>query len=57
MNITLELLYICDFNFVRYTEENFEFNKRIFFGMDDHLIRKFSKKFIFFISFAISFIL
>ena len=55
MNNTLESLYICDFSFVRY-KKNLEFYERILSGMDDHLIKKFSKKFIFFIYLIISFI-
>ncbi len=35
-------IYIYGFNFVKNIEENFEF-KRIFSGMNDQLIKKFSK--------------
>ncbi len=42
---------------ILYGKENFEFNKRILFSIDNYLIRKFLKEFLFFISFAISFIL
>ena len=54
MNSAFESLYICDFSFVSDIEENLEFYKRIFSSMDDHLIRKFSKEFLFFISLVIS---
>jgi hypothetical protein len=37
-----------------YIEKNLKFKKKILFGMDDHLIRKFSKEFFFFISLVIS---